>query len=527
MITLIYPPATLPTSPYSSLPYLQGGLEQLEYKVHCIDLNVEAYDFWLSSNFNTEACSLFQIEDAKAFLRSSELEIINAEKYLHVKKNITSYFSHINKRHIKQNLSFGGYVYPNFHFSLSNIKELSEDKTDPLNVFYNYYFTSNEIEDNYIGISITYDFQLLPGLLLTYIIKKKYPNKNIFLGGASVHYLKDFFMHNRWIFDLVDLIILGDGILPITNYINNKCHYPNSLYIDEKENIKYSEDTTVIDFQDKIIYNYSGLPLKKYFTPTLTGIVLTSIGCYYGKCAFCVPSKGKNHHYCKLSINNIIGNIRKIKTELNSDIIFFGDDCLDVKYHMKLLSSLQDSIFWQAEFRFEQNLTKPVLNLYKEKGCLQLLFGLESISQRVLDLMKKGTNIDSICRILSDCYQTSIRTNMQTIVGFPTETIEEAYSTIKFMYENKEKINSCAVSPFCLYQGSDVYCNPDKYKIEITQDNNVCKYSSSESFDEREKEMLSTSFFDSISEYIPYNTFFLDGPMGNHASIYYKHNVKL
>jgi len=521
MITLIYPPATLPTSPYSSLPYLQGGLERLGFVVRCIDLNVEAYDFWLSSQYDSNACALFQIEDAKGFLRNTEGEIIDIEQYKLARDNITSYFSNIKK------LSFGGYVYPNFRFSISNLKELSEDKTDPISTFYHYYFSLNTIEDNYTGISVTYDFQLLPSLLLAYTIKKKQPNKKILLGGAAVHYLKSFFAQNRWIFDLVDLIVLGDGILPIANYISGKNQYPDSLYLDDKGDIKHSEDTSVIDFQDKIVFNYSGLPFKKYFTPTLTGIVLTSVGCYYGKCAFCVPSKGINHRYHKLPVSNIIDNIKKIKSDLNSDIIFFGDDCLDIKYHTKLLLSLQDSIFWQAEFRFEQNLTESVLSLYKEKGCLQLLFGLESISQRVLDLMKKGTKTDLICRILCDCYQTSIRTNMQTIVGFPTETIEEAYSTVKFLYDNKEKINSCAVSPFCLYQGSDVYCKPDKYKIKITQDDNVCKYSSSESIYEREKEMLSTAFFDSISEFIPYNTFFLDGPMGNHASIYYKHNIKL
>jgi len=527
MITLIHPPATLPTSPYSSLPYLQGGLEQLGYAVNCIDLNVDAYDFWLSPKFNADGCSLYQIDEAKKFLRSSESEIINTQKYKEVKQNITSYFSFINRKNHNKNLSFGGYVYPDFHLSIPDLKELSEDGTDPLCVFYKYYLAANEIDDKYIGISITYDFQLIPSMLLAYMIKQNNADKKILLGGAALHYLKPFFLQNKWIFEIVDLIAFGDGIYPIVNYINGNQDCPDSLYIDKGGQIKYSEPVPDTGFQDNIVFSYSGLPLDKYFTPTVTGIVLTSTGCYYGKCAFCVPSKGKNHRYHKLPISNVISNIRKIQSELNSDIIFFGDDCLDVKHHIKMLSALQDVIFWQAEFRFENSISKEALMFFKNKGCLQLLFGLESISQRVLDLMKKGTNIDLINRILDDCYSSSIRANLQTIVGFPTETVEEAYSTIKFLYDNRQKVNSCAVSPFCLYQGSDVYNNPDSYGIKIVQDNNVCKYISRESFDEQEKDRLSNAFFDSISEYIPYNTFFLDGPMGNHASIYYKNRIQL
>jgi radical SAM superfamily enzyme YgiQ (UPF0313 family) len=527
MITLVYPPATLPTSPYSSLPYLKGGLERLGYAVNCIDLNVEAYDYWLSSLFNKDACSVFQIEFAKEFLRSSESEITNTHKYVDVRNKITSFFLALNKEYKTQNLSFGGYLNSDFCFSLFNIKNLSEDLSDPLSNFYNYYLESCYIEDNYIGISATYDFQLLPSLLLAYMLKKKYPDKKIFLGGASIHYLTSFFLQNKWIFKIVDLISLGDGILSIVNYINDTKDYTNSMCLDKNGRVIIYENNLQENLHSEIILDYSGLPLEKYFTPTITGIILTSTGCYYSKCAFCVPSKGKNHQYCKLSINNIIENIRKLKKDLKSDIFFFGDDCLDINYQVKILETLNDPIFWQAEFRFERNLSESALRFLKEKGCLQILFGLESISQRVLDLMKKGTKLEQIHRIIDDCHKLAIRTNMQTIVGFPTETIDEAYSTIRFLFENKEKINSCAVSPFCLYQGSDVYLNPDKYEICITNDDHVCNYSQREGLKEDEKNKLSSVFFDSISEYMPYNTFFLDGPMGNHASIYYKNNIQL
>jgi hypothetical protein len=86
-------------------------------------------------------------------------------------------------------------------------------------------------------------------------------------------------------------------------------------------------------------------------------------------------------------------------------------------------------------------------------GCLKLVFGLESYSQRVLDLMEKGTKRDIIDRILNDCLDEGIAAHVYTIVGFPTETEEEAFESVNFILNNERLASSPGFSFLpCLFE---------------------------------------------------------------------------
>lgn len=526
-INLIYPPASLPTSPYSSLPYLKGGLDDSGVEVVCFDLNVEAYNYWFSEDYTNSISLASELQNAKSFLKGNKQNFLNKAKYKTVNKTITSYFDKINSKLNHQSLSFGGYLYKGFTFTLSNIIKLSKDKNDPISNYYINYFSGKKFNSNYFGISITYDFQLIPSLLLAYFIKQKTPSSKVIFGGASILYLKQFFLANKWIFKLIDLIIIGDGVLPISKYLSGDNIINNCIKLDRKNSVYYNYSGDEIDFNSMESPDYSCLPLDKYFSPCLNGIVLTSLGCYYGKCAFCIPSKGKNFKYQIRSIEKLKMDIAKTTKALNSSLIFFGDDSININHIKKLLASLNDIVHWQGEFRFERNLDKNTLDFFSTNGCLQILLGLESASQRVSDLMNKGIDFNIVTQILNDSYSANVLTNIQTIIGFPTETIEEAYKTASFLFNQKEKINSCAVSSFTLYQGSDVYKHPKNYKIKIIKDDFVSEYEVASGINKSQSIKLSNSIYKSISDYLPVNDFFLDGPMGNHAMIYYKHNIKI
>ena len=525
-ITLIFPPATLPTSPYSSLPYLRGGIESEGIIVDCIDLNVEAYDYWLSEKYNKDAYSSCYIKWVKSFFKSSELELLDKEKYSTAKNYLDNFFNVINKGLNGKSLTLGGYVISNFRLSSESINKLAIDEFDPLSCFYKLYLSQCEFKSDVIGISVTYDFQLIPTLLLAFFVKHAHPDFKIILGGASILYLKDFFINNSWVFDWVDLIIIGDGVAGIKNILKGKkpslslCRIGSNVI---EEHYNDDSDNNILPYNP----NYDGLPLEKYLSPKLTGIIMASEGCYYGKCSFCVPSKGKNFKYHKYSIENVVLAINHLQKSLDTDLIFFGDDSIDTKHLIKILSNLDSDIFWQGEFRIEPVLSNDSLYILKKKGCLQILLGLESSSERVRNLMKKGIKKVDIERILNSCRENNIKVNIQTIIGFPSETLEESYDTVRFLYENKNSISSCALSAFCLYKGSDVYNNPDKYHIEIKTHDFVCEYNPLTGISNFQKHKLSKAYFESLSEFIPANNFFIDGPMGNHAMIYYKHNISI
>lgn len=525
-INLIYPPFTLPTSPYSSLPYLKGGLCDKGIGVDCFDLNIEAFNYLF---FNPLFSNNYQIEQPQNAINQIKGNIdsfLNKETYQKSKESIESFFDKLNSKLKSQSVSFGGYLFHDFKFSYLNLKELANNPDNLISNFYKYYLEKTKFNSNLFGISITYDFQFIPGILFAYIIKKRNSNAKIIIGGASMQYLSQFVLTNNWLFKIIDVMVIGDGVDAIVNYINGKELPQNCFYLNAEE-ITSGNQSLKNEFKNYSSPDYSCLPIDKYLSPLLTGIVLSSVGCYYGKCSFCIPSNGKNQKYELRPINKLINDIKSTNHALNSDLIFFGDDSINIGHISRLLSDFKQPLNWQGEFRFESNLAYQSLSLFKNNGCLQILFGLESSSPRVLKKMNKGITLENVNNILDYCKQLNVLTNIQTIIGFPSESIEEAYGTASFLNKNKNKINSCAVSPFALYKGSFVYNNPVKFNIEITDDNFICNYINNKGINQKQSKTLSKAFFDSLKEFFPSNDYFLDGPMGNHAMIYYKHNIKI
>src|SRR5206468_2930581 len=89
----------------------------------------------------------------------------------------------------------------------------------------------------------------------------------------------------------------------------------------------------------------------------------------------------------------------------------------------------QLDIRWIADVRYESTFSRELLELAYRSGCRMFAFGLESINQRVVDLMDKATTREATERILTDCDAIGIASNVMFFIGFPTETKEEAGET--------------------------------------------------------------------------------------------------
>jgi len=103
-----------------------------------------------------------------------------------------------------------------------------------------------------------------------------------------------------------------------------------------------------------------------------------------------------------------------------------------------------------------------------EAGCQKLVFGLESFNQRVLNTMKKGTQTETVKRILDTCLKEEIAFHLYVIVGFPTETKKEAMDTIDFVLKSEylqSQGYSCLPSLFSLEKDSPITYNPGEYGL--------------------------------------------------------------
>lgn len=95
------------------------------------------------------------------------------------------------------------------------------------------------------------------------------------------------------------------------------------------------------------------------------------------------------------------------------------------------------------------------LKVLKEAGFVQIEYGIESGSQRMLDLMNKRTTVEHNRRAIALTQKVGIRALANIIVGAPGETKPEFLETVRFLRETKP--DYVAVNRFVPFPGSHFF----------------------------------------------------------------------
>ena len=101
-----------------------------------------------------------------------------------------------------------------------------------------------------------------------------------------------------------------------------------------------------------------------------------------------------------------------------------------------------------------------------KSGCKYLLWGLESASQRVLDLMDKGTKPEDVSKLMKNAHAAGIANHVFMICGFPTETEDEFAQTIKFLDDHKDYIYAVHRGTFSLEPESPIFEHQERFGIK-------------------------------------------------------------
>lgn len=199
--------------------------------------------------------------------------------------------------------------------------------------------------------------------------------------------------------------------------------------------------------------------------------------CYFSKCTFCVQIDKhlvSNNYENESEIKRIL---KALKSAKNSGIehIMLMDEAIrpkDVSVFCDLLEEAELSINWFGRFIAGSLPNLLLLQKMKRVGCKEILFGLETISPRVANLMGKVSKYRTASEIASNLdsvYISGIGIYLSMIYDFPSETVEEANENILFCKSCKERNPHLVVffNKFVLYENTEIYRNPEKFGIEI------------------------------------------------------------
>lgn len=297
-----------------------------------------------------------------------------------------------------------------------------------------------------VGLTSMTGEQIRNGLEITKIVKK---NTNVVWGGIHPTILPQQTLENKY----VDFVVIGEGEVTfplLINALKTKNIFFNIKGIGYKDvsGIYINEMPNYVELNDLPDLPYYLLDMNKYinkrdgFQRCLT--LETSRGCPHS-CSFCSNPVIHKRTWRSLNAGNIIRKINYLQDKFNLDGIVFQEDNFFVniqriKEFCGKIGAID--IGWKANCRIKYLLNKDqaFLEMLEKAGCKMLQFGVESGSNRILNLLNKGIKTDDILKVNEKLAKTNISCRYNFIIGVPTETEEEIQKTLKFIdklrYEN-------------------------------------------------------------------------------------------
>jgi len=234
--------------------------------------------------------------------------------------------------------------------------------------------------------------------------------------------------------EFVDHVVQGEGERAILKIINGEV---NERVIRE-ERIK---DLDSLPFQPWDIFN--ALPYD-YTCPWIDSKAIftmnTSRGCPFS-CSFCSVGSIWGKQYTYFGAERIISEIEYLIKDYGAKGIYFREDnfTLNLKRTKEFCERLLQKnikIHWACETRVD-NLSKELIELMSTAGCKAFYLGVESGSQKILDIINKQIIVEQIENAIKWCKKYSIKTYCSLITGLPGETYKDYLVTKKLMKTSK------------------------------------------------------------------------------------------
>jgi anaerobic magnesium-protoporphyrin IX monomethyl ester cyclase len=304
-----------------------------------------------------------------------------------------------------------------------------------------------------VGISTLFTTSYQNMLDIAQCCRETFPNAVIVAGGGvPTNMYKEIFRDSV----SFDALCYGEGEKFLLGLVlaEDKKEFlkgaSSSITEDKVANKKSFQHEFIEDLDEIPLYDYSMLNIDDYrLNPTIAAYplvdstkqhitMMTSRGCPY-LCCFCSAHSVHGRKVRYYSVSRVREDIKYVKDHYGTETVIFQDDHFMANRQrafeiINILKEFQMTAFFPNSLALYA-LDRKMLEALKSIGVKMLVMAIESGSNRVLkEVMHKPLDLSIVKRVMSDCRQLGIATDVNIIIGLPGETkqdIEDARVFLK------------------------------------------------------------------------------------------------
>ncbi|WP_092597155.1 RiPP maturation radical SAM C-methyltransferase [Actinopolyspora xinjiangensis] len=288
-----------------------------------------------------------------------------------------------------------------------------------------------------VGFTTTFQ-QNTASLALAAELRRLRPDVRIVLGGANCDGAQGAAWHRN--FPCVDYVVRGEGEVVFPRLLERLddggevSDLPGLCWRDSSgEPVVNPMTATPLDATGIVAPDFDGYPERFDRSPASNRVepklVLEgSRGCWWGEkhhCTFCglngsfLKFRGKTPERFYEELVELTGRHRLLD-------VYLVDNILDMDYLRTLLPWIAEAGYdLRIQCEIKSNLRYDQLRELVRAGVVQVQPGIENLSSRVLDIMKKGVSGCQNVRMLRDARSLGMTVMWNLLYGFPGESEED------------------------------------------------------------------------------------------------------
>jgi ribosomal peptide maturation radical SAM protein 1 len=297
-----------------------------------------------------------------------------------------------------------------------------------------------------VGFSSTFQ-QNVASLALARLIKERYPTVTIVLGGANAE--GEMGAEYARVFPFIDYVVVGEGDVVFPAFL--RALAAGEPPADQPGLVKRAGDGIRSFGQAPAVSDLDALPTPsydEYFERAARLGLLdefpriipfeSSRGCWWGAkhhCTFC-GLNGLGLAYRSKRPARVLAELTELAHKHGCTYFEAVDNILDPKYVNDLFAIVEQTrTDYQFFYELKANLTRDQIRTMARGGVRVVQPGIESLSTRVLQLMRKGCTMLQNVRLLKWARYYQIDVHWNLLYGFPGEQEEDYHRQLAVLKE--------------------------------------------------------------------------------------------